>query len=55
MINLLSETTRTIALVLNMYHDPVDHNQVCTNYAPGAKIKPATEGLCFTQAYKGKT
>ena len=36
-----SETTRTKALILSIYHHLVDHYQVCSNYAPGAKIGPA--------------
>ena len=44
----LSETTRTKALILRMYHHLVDHYQVCSNYTPGAKIGPATEVTCFT-------
>ena len=52
---LLSETTRPSALIFGMKHHLVDLYQVCSNYAPGAKNRPAPGVTCFTQAYIGKT
>ena len=44
----LSETTKTKALILSMYHHLVNQYQVCSNDAAGAKIGPATGGTCLT-------
>ena len=48
-------TTRNKALILSMYYHLVDHYQVCSNDAAGAKIGSATGGTCFTKANIGKT
>ena len=36
-IFILYKTTRPIFLIIGMKHNLVDLNQVCSNYAPGAK------------------
>ena len=40
----LSKTTRHRALIFGMKHHLVDLYQVCTNYAPGAKMAPSRGG-----------
>ena len=35
-----SETIMPRALIFGMQYDLVDFSQVCSNYAPGAKIDP---------------
>ena len=44
MKKIFSETTRPRALIFGMLHHLVDLNQVCSNYAPGAKNGPAEVG-----------
>ena len=51
----LPETTRTRALIFDMYHHLVDLYQVCSNYAPGASNRSVPGVTCFTYAFIGKT
>ena len=41
------ETTRLRVLIFGMKHHLVNHYQVCSNYAPGAKNGPAPGVTCF--------
>ena len=44
----LSETTSHSALIFGIKHHLVDHYQVCSHYAPVAKIGPTVGATCFT-------
>ena len=52
--NLLPETTRPSALIFGMNHHLVVLYQVCSNYAPGAKIAPPGGHMFYIGLYSEK-
>ena len=53
--NFLSETIRPKALIFGKNHDLVDLYQVCSNYAPRAKMVPPWVSHVLHWLIEGKT